>query len=844
MTFDISGALKEGYSAKEINDYLAGKKAYNFDIAGARQEGYSDEEILSHLTTLKPAAAEAPVTDQGPLPDNDFTPAAPRPAHTSTFEPQLEEPVEGEDYEAPTEAEQAIVDRGADAIRSALPSGDVMRGLGLGTRNVLQGVTALQEPLLNAPLNAAISALGGPPNYFDKTAGQAVSDYLGLPTPQTKGERILSAAEEMAAGSIPFMGAGQLMAGAASPTVAGVGKFLAAAPAEQLAGSAAAGAASEAVKENGGDGAAQLLAGIAAGMTPSLGVSAIRTGSRAAGTAGRALDLLTEGGRDRATGRILARAAGGNTDDLIRAAENDAKEIVAGSKPTLGQVYPGENLATLEKGVASSGQGQRLQERYMEQAAARQAATDDALSAANARLAAEREAAANSLPAGMDAEQAGAAIRDVYDRNYAAARQATGRAYEAIDPAGTVRFDLAPLYDANARIIGGSRYAQMQVPSEIRAIQTQLAEDVKNGVPASFEDIQAMRTTLSDLSYGAKVRGDKITERIADGLKQNIDDYLEKAAGASPDMAKRFHAAKQSRIEQGQSFEKGANQRMPMAGSSLTGKAVSDPAVAGQYFSRGDKGGENMRAFMRMAKGSKEAMNALKDYARGLLHASAYGADGMLSASKIAKFRKDYGSALKELPDLEKEISQLEGFIRRQERQNAGLKAVARKNGDGWKLQRNVDLQGPAGGRFGPLGTGSLAQDELEALASVQRDQQRAARATQVAQVKGSPTAQLLATQDLARRFWGDTAGPGSSWLGSAIGNMVQGAANKLYGGTNIALNERLTNAMLDPAYAAYLLKMSGVANQVPRESLLDMLARSGAATADVTARTAMTGGY
>jgi hypothetical protein len=278
---------------------------------------------------------------------------------------------------------------------------------------------------------------------------------------------------------------------------------------------------------------------------------------------------------------------------------------------------------------------------------------------------------------------------------------------------------------------------------------------------------------------------------------------------------------------------------MPLAGPSLTGKAVSDPAVAGQYFSRGDKGGENMRAFLRMANGSKEAMSALKDYARGLLHASAFGKDGALSASRIAKFRKDYGAALKEMPDLEKEIADLEGFVRRQERQTAGLRSVARQDGDSWKLQRNVDLQGDAGGRFGPQGTNSLAQDELNALAAVQRDAQRAQRATQLAQVKGSPTAQLLATQDLARRFWGENAGPASSWLGSAFGNMVQGMANKLYGGTNIALNERLVNAMVDPAYAAYLLKLSGVANQVPRESLLDILAKSGAGALDVTARTA-----
>ena len=131
----------------------------------------------------------------------------------------------------------------------------------------------------------------------------------------------------------------------------------------------------------------------------------------------------------------------------------------------------------------------------------------------------------------------------------------------------------------------------------------------------------------------------------------------------------------------------------------------------------------------------------------------------------------------------------------------------------------------------------------MRVLDMVQQDLNRAARATELAQVKGSPTAQLLATQDLARRFWGEQAkGGGSSWLGSALSNMAQGAANKLlFSGTNDAINQRLVNAMLDPAYAAYLLKMSGAAKQAQRENLLDMLARSGAGALDVTARTAMT---
>jgi len=47
MSFDVEGALSEGYTLPEIASHLAASK--KFDLAGARKEGYSDEEIIGHL---------------------------------------------------------------------------------------------------------------------------------------------------------------------------------------------------------------------------------------------------------------------------------------------------------------------------------------------------------------------------------------------------------------------------------------------------------------------------------------------------------------------------------------------------------------------------------------------------------------------------------------------------------------------------------------------------------------------------------------------------------------------------------------------------------------------------
>ena len=48
---DINSAKKEGYTDKEIAEYLSSKR--KFDINGAREEGYSDADIVSHLTEKK-----------------------------------------------------------------------------------------------------------------------------------------------------------------------------------------------------------------------------------------------------------------------------------------------------------------------------------------------------------------------------------------------------------------------------------------------------------------------------------------------------------------------------------------------------------------------------------------------------------------------------------------------------------------------------------------------------------------------------------------------------------------------------------------------------------------------
>lgn len=62
MAFDIAGALKAGYSSKEIADHLLNEPG--FDVRAARASGYSDDEIVQHLAQAPAAPSyEVPKVD-------------------------------------------------------------------------------------------------------------------------------------------------------------------------------------------------------------------------------------------------------------------------------------------------------------------------------------------------------------------------------------------------------------------------------------------------------------------------------------------------------------------------------------------------------------------------------------------------------------------------------------------------------------------------------------------------------------------------------------------------------------------------------------------------------------
>lgn len=185
MAFDVEGARQAGYSDTEIADHLA--ETSKFDAAAARKAGYSDAELIKQLA--------------------DQPPAAPPPT---------------------------VVQAGA-------------RGLGLGVRDVIEGATALPGMLLDAATypGRALNRLLNIPTTAPSDLVRKGEDVIGLPKPETPGERLRSAVVQPVAGTLSGVGIGGALEGAASPVVQTVGRALAQQPVTQAVAGATGGAVGE-----------------------------------------------------------------------------------------------------------------------------------------------------------------------------------------------------------------------------------------------------------------------------------------------------------------------------------------------------------------------------------------------------------------------------------------------------------------------------------------------------------------------------------------------------------------------------------------------------------------------
>lgn len=161
---------------------------------------------------------------------------------------------------------------------------DLPRQAGLTARYAAEGVGGVFDSLVGNPLRTLASPIFG--NAKTADTGKAIADLARLPEPANANERVVGDAARLAAGSLLPIGVGAQLARNGTGLPQAVGRVLASNPAQQIASAAASGAASGAVRETGGDGTSQMIAGLATGLATPYAMS------KAQGLASRASRVI------------------------------------------------------------------------------------------------------------------------------------------------------------------------------------------------------------------------------------------------------------------------------------------------------------------------------------------------------------------------------------------------------------------------------------------------------------------------------------------------------------------------------------------------------------------------
>ena len=545
------------------------------------------------------------------------------------------------------------------------------RGLGLGVRDVVEGVAALPGLVYDVaalPINAAIGAANwlaprGERKLSDlvtgkepapawrlpyvNRAGDNVSGALtaaGLPVAETGVERTLSAVNRGAASTLPTMGAGlALQAPGAVRSIApslqnallrplGPGAGGAAhAVAEQVLPNVAGEVGAEAARAGGagplGQSAAALLAGGGTGISYGLASNVVEGATaplRAEGRGGAVAETLLRSSADPKT--LLDRLPAGT------------EPLVPGSLPTTAEAARDPGLATLQRGVQNfdGPTGAAFAQREAERDAARRAAAvaiepeaggapvvaqavqgavareEQRLSQTTTRANALLQGRLGQLPGEVRPEAAGAAVRAGVREAEVPARAANSAQYEAIDPEGTSRLPMGPVREAAAEA-EAKYFGELSgpVPAGLKSAIEDIgrASDV-----APWRSMQNLRSRLTTLI--GDPQGDPRAKGAARQILASIDETAERAAmpqelpsrPIGPDDIDRGYAA------EGAAQHPDIAARLDLPERELAAKIDAEAAPEGQsliQFLRSKGGIQNQGDEVRTVMGTTRAMPAL-----------------------------------------------------------------------------------------------------------------------------------------------------------------------------------------------------------------------------------------
>lgn len=657
-----------------------------------------------------------------------------------------------------------------------------VRGLGLGARDAIQGVAQLPGMLWDAarPLIPALpgtmtptgqSRFGALPSADAMASGAA--NLMGLPKPQTDGEKTVSAINRNVAGLIPSMAAGAALQGgrllgtfggqeirsAPGPMAGFVGTALTTAPASQLVGAGAAGAAGEEAAQAGWSPAQQFGASLAGGITG----AAVPT---LAGMAGRGIASMvqpfTEQGRQKIVGEALLRNSADPqslTARLVAGADDDTRRL-PGSPVTAAVAARDPQMLMLEAALRSDGNttpGTMSSGAMLRNVdAQRDAVRTQTIEALQRGDFANPTARGDAIRTGL--ESAESAMRARTNQLFEIARDRSA----ARVPVGNITQRAQTALNVFDEKMGGGG-----VPSEL---QTVLDDIAKLGT-LNFDQAQNIRSRLGDIAGDASVKGNARLARAAGAVQDAIEQEM-----ADP----RWMAAVAQRRAQGQAL--GRDQAGAAASASImrTDKygsvmrtsddairdALKTPQAARQVLEAGFKALEDARA----ARLPGPELEALAQNVRTMRQAMRdQFADNLAGASRTTTDIVDAtGNVTRQLSPAQ--------FSRWWDKN----RAVADVLFDGAE-RKALDR---------------LAADFAETTISG------------TARARGSDTAQNLSVGNFIARLTNGTIDPQNP-LAQSMGRLGP-VAEWIVGAPNQAMREMLVQALRDPQFAAQLTQKAG----------------------------------
>jgi len=411
---------------------------------------------------------------------------------------------------------------------------------GLGLRNVVEGAADLAG-IVTDPLISGWNALTGDTQVPTRQAWGNALTAIGVPQPETEGERVAGDIGRALTGTALTMGAGTLLQGgrtaAAAPSgLSRLGDLLTAQPVQQVIAAGGGAAAAGAARESGVGAGGQALAGLAGALTPA-GLGALGAASL----------------------RGLVRGPGfkpsnpSKLSGLQKMQQTVGDFAAVGATPSVGQASGNRAIQGLENLLAGAPTSTGVLSRFAERQA-------DDIGGGLQRL-------SNLLAPNASAERAGRAIErgaETFANNTKAMKRALYWQADQFIP-GSTQMPLArtqrTLQELTTPVTGAEATTGALIKPRIQQMAENLTADIAaaqatGGAGIPYEAVKKIRSEIGEQLSDFTLSADRPTaelKRLYASLSQDLEEAA-RAAGPQAERAARrannYTRAAADRIEQ------------------------------------------------------------------------------------------------------------------------------------------------------------------------------------------------------------------------------------------------------------------------------------------------------